>query len=998
YPDGQHLLFATSMTSYKDRFNQLYRVSVNGGLPEKLPMPYGEFGSLKADGKTLAYTPISVDFRTWKRYRGGMNPDIWVFDLENFASRNITRADADDSIPMWHGDTLYFLSDRDEAKRANLWAWNSATDQFRALTHFTEQDIHFPSMGPAEIVFEHAGRLLLFDLQTEQTREVRIEVVTDQTSLKPRDANASGLIQQGSVSPTGKRVLFEARGDLFSAPAEQGVVRNLTRTPGVAERHPAWSPDGKLIAYFSDRTGEYELTVRAADGTGGETNLSQLGAGFRYQPQWSPDSKKVTFIDQAMRIHLLDVDARTNAVIGRQLWMYHGGLADFRVTWSPDSRWIAWAQDLTNQQSAIVLYDTKEAKTHPVTTGFYNDDLPAFDPDGKYLYFRTTRDFSPSYSDLDNTWIYANGRRLALVTLKRDTPSPLAPKNDEEERGKEKKSDDAKPEPSGSTNAVAGATNLVVTNAVAAVASGDAAKDGKEKEAPKPVEIDFADLEARVLLLPPDAGQYETLIPLNGGKLIYRRIPRTASGGGDSPLLIYDLEKREEKTILGDCGGAELTADQNKLLVVAGGKWAVIEPKEGQRLDKPVPTGNLTVRFEPLAEWRQIFNDVWRFQRDYFYDPQLHGVNWNEMRERYGRMLSNAVTRWDVNYVIGELIGELNSSHTYRSGGDLENPASRGVGYLGCDYQQTNGLYQIAWILEGAPWDAEVRSPLKAPGVNVNAGDYLLAVNGTPLDPAQDPWAAFQGLADMPVLLTISTNGTPEGAREILVKTLASEARLRHLAWQEANRRRALEKSGGRVAYVYVPDTGQNGQNELVRQWRGQVHLPGMVVDERFNSGGQIPDRFVELLQRPLRNWWGVRDGHDWPWPPVAQQGPKAMLMNGWSGSGGDCFPYYFKQSGLGPLIGQRTWGGLIGITGAPGLVDGGSVTVPTFGIYDLQGEWIIEGYGVAPDIEVVDDPTVMARGGDPQLDRAIEEVVHALEKNPPPLPRKPLYPDRRGI
>ncbi|HRI16204.1 MAG TPA: PDZ domain-containing protein [Verrucomicrobiota bacterium] len=1014
YPDGKRLLFATSMTSYKDRFNQLYQVSVEGGLPEKLPMPYGEFGSIKADGKTLAYTPISVDFRTWKRYRGGMNPDIWIFDLETFDSRNITRSDSDDSIPMWHGDTLYFLSDRDAAKRANLWAWDSKTDQFRALTKFTEQDIHFPSIGPSEIVFEHAGQLLLLDLQSEQTREVHIEVVTDQATLKPRDANVSGLIQQGTVSPTGKRVLFEARGDLFSAPAEQGVVRNLTRSSGVAERFPAWSPDGKLIAYFSDRSSEYELTVRAADGTGTETNLTQLGPGFRYQPQWSPDSKKVAFIDQAMRIHLLDAVARTNAVIGRQLWMYHGGLAAFRVAWSPDSRWISWAQDQTNQQSAIVLFDTKEGKTHPVTTGFYNDDQPAFDPDGKYLYFRTTRGFTPSYSDLDNTWIYANGGRLALITLKRDTPSPLAPKNDEEERGREKKKDDAAGNTNAvpSTNLVAGVTNAVPTNTVVAltdsaatnapgatnaVATTDASKE-KDKDTPKPVEIDLGDFEPRIVLLPPGAGQYDTLIPLAGGKLIYRRQPRTASDGGDSALLIYDLDKREEKTVLGNCGGAELSADRNKLLVVTDGKWAVVEPKEGQKLEKLVPTGGLTVRFEPLAEWRQIFNDVWRFQRDYFYDPGLHGVDWNLMKQRYGRLLDSAVTRWDVNYVIGELIGELNSSHTYRSGGDLENPPSRGVGYLGCDFRLTNGVYQIARIIEGASWDVEPRSPLKEPGVNVNVGDYLLAVNGDPLDPNQDPWAAFQGLADMPVLLSISTNGTPAGARDVLVKTLDSEARLRHLAWQDANRRRVLEKSGGRVAYVYVPDTGQNGQNELVRQWRGQVHLPGMVVDERFNSGGQIPDRFVELLDRPLRNWWGVRDGHDWPWPPAAQQGPKAMLMNGWSGSGGDCFPYYFKQSGLGPLIGQRTWGGLIGITGAPGLVDGGSVTVPTFGIFNLQGDWIIEGYGVDPDIEVVDDPSIMARGGEPQLDRAIEEIVKALARNPPPEPRRPAYPDRRGI
>ena len=1008
YPDGQQLLYATSMTSYKDRFNQLYRVSAQGGLPVKLPMPYGEFGSVKADGKTLAYTPISLDFRTWKRYRGGMTPDIWIFNLETLESRNLTKSDSDDSIPQWVGDTLYFLSDRNEAKRANLWAWNSQTDQMRALTTFTDQDIHFPSAGPQELVFENGGKLFLLDYQTEQIREVKVEVVTDQATLKPRDVNASGLLQDAAISPTGKRVLLGARGEVFSAPAEQGVVRNLTRSSGVAERFPSWSPDGKLIAYFSDRTGEYELTVRAADGTGGETNLTRLGPGFRYSPYWSPDSKKVAFIDQTMRIQVYDFARATNEVVGRQWWKYHGDLANFRVSWSPDSRWMAWGQDLTNQQSAILLHDLKEGKSHQVTEGFYNDDLPAFDPDGKYLYFRTVRNFSPSYSEHDNSWIYANGARVAVVPLKQGMPSPLAPKNDEEERGREKKSEtNSPPATAGSagetnsvaaavTNSVAGSTNTTALAGTNAPAGGTNAV--AQADAPKATEIDLEDFERRVVMLPVSSGQYDTVIPLAGGKVMYRRSPRVGADGGDATLFLYDLDKREEKTVIGDCGGAELSADSNKLLVSSGGRWAVVEPKEGQKVDKAVPTGDLVTRVEPRAEWRQIFDDVWRFQRDYFYDPKLHGVDWALMKVRYGRLLDSAVTRWDVNYVIGELIGELNSSHTYRSGGDLENPPSRGVGYLGCDFVLTNGLYQISRIIEPSSWDAsEVRSPLKQPGLNVKVGDFLLAVNGEPLNPAEDPWAAFQGLADRTVLLTLSTNGTPTGTREVLVNTLDSEARLRHLAWQDENRRRVLEKSQGRIGYVYVPDTGINGQNELVRQFRGQVSRAGLVVDERFNSGGQIPDRFVELLNRPLRNWWGVRDGLDWPWPPAAQQGPKAMLINGWSGSGGDCFPYYFKQSGLGPLIGQRTWGGLIGITGAPGLVDGGSVTVPTFGIYDLNGSWIIEGFGVVPDIEVVDDPTQLAKGVDPQLERAIEEVQKALEKNPPPTPRKPAYPDRRG-
>lgn len=1015
YPDGRHILFATTMTSYKDRFNQLYQVPADGGLPEKLPMPYGEFGAISPDGKTIAYNPISVDFRTWKRYRGGMNPDIWLFDLTTLKARNLTKSEASESIPMWHGSTLYFLSDRDANKRFNLWAYDGPRAKFRQVTFFTDHDVHFPSIGPEDIVFENAGRLYLLDLKTEKYREVEITVTTDRATLRPRLENVSGLTQNATISPGGKRVLFEARGEIFSVPAEHGVVRNISRSSGVAERYPAWSPDGKLIAYFSDRTGEYELTVRnAAHSTEGdeeERTLTQLGAGYRYRPQWSPDSKKILWIDQTMRIHVYDFDTQTNRVIDQQLWMYHGALSRFSVSWSADSRWIAYAGDKENRNSAIVLYDYKSGKRHEVTAGFYNDEEPVFDPDGKYLFFRTGRTFSPSYGDLDNTWIYANTRNLAAVPLRKSVPSPLAPRNDEEpekkkdeekkpdekkdDKGKSEKSDQSDTEPKPGEKPSAEPKPEAKDDNPKDDKPADKKEEKKDDKKPKPVEIDLVGFEQRVVILPTKPGRYADLCAVSG-KLIYRWQPRTGSDATASPLDFYDLEKRETKRIIDDVDGMELAADRTKLLVRKDKIYAIIEPKEGQKLDKKLATGAFEAAVDPVAEWKQIFTDAWRLQRDFFYDPGLHGVDWDAMRERYGKLLADAVTRWDVNYVIGELIAELNSSHTYRSGGDTEKATERGVGYLGCDFVLTNGAYRIAKIVDGAPWDSEVRSPLLQPGItNIQAGDYLLAVNGEPVDTSKDPWAAFQGLAGKPVFLTVNDQPARKGAREVLVQTLTNEARLRNLAWINANRLRVEKLSDGKIGYVYVPDTGQNGQNELVRQWRGQVTKAGLIIDERFNSGGQIPDRFVELLDRPLRNFWGVRDGKDWAWPPVAHFGAKAMLVNGWSGSGGDCFPYYFKQSKLGPLIGQRTWGGLIGITGAPTLVDGGSVTVPTFGIYDAKGEWIIEGYGVDPDIEVVDDPGEMAKGGDPQLERAVFEVLKALRQNPPPEVKKPKYPDR---
>ena len=498
------------------------------------------------------------------------------------------------------------------------------------------------------------------------------------------------------------------------------------------------------------------------------------------------------------------------------------------------------------------------------------------------------------------------------------------------------------------------------------------------------------------MVLPPRAGYYSDIDAVSG-KLIYRRLSRAGAAEEKTPLMYYDLEKREEKTIVDDADDAILSANREKLLVRKGATYSIIDVKEGQKLDKKIRVTGLETVIDPAAEWKQLFTDAWRIERDYFYDPGMHGVNWKAMRQRYGGMLEDAVTRWDVNYLLGELIGELNSSHTYRSGGDLENAETRGVGYLGVDFVLENGAYRIKKILEGAPWDTEVRSPLKEPGIDVKEGDYLLAVNGLPLDLAQEPSAAFQGLSEKPVFLTVCDEPTTEGSREVLVQTLASEARLRNLAWIDSNRRRVEQASGGKIGYVYVPDTGRHGQNELVRQFRGQIDKPALIIDERFNNGGQIPDRFVEMLGRKVMNYWAVRDGRDWAWPHTAHDGPKAMLINGWSGSGGDCFPFYFQKAGLGPLIGTRTWGGLIGMTGAPALIDNGTVSVPTFGIYSTKGDWIIEGHGVDPDIPVVDDPSLMAKGEDPQLDRAVQELLKTLKRNPPSEPKKPKYPLRAG-
>ncbi len=987
HPDGKRVLFASSRESGRQRFNQFFLVDVAGGLPERLPVPYGEFGAYNADATQFAYMPQSQDFRTWKRYRGGWAADIWLFDLKTLAARNVTSNEANDGQPMWHGTTLYFLSDRGAQMRQNIWALDTATNAVRQVTDFHDYDITFPAIGPGDIVFQAGGRLYLLDLATEKTNEVKIEVVTDRMTLRPRMTGVEPLIDHASISPTGKRGAFEARGDVFTVPAENGPVINLTRSSGVAERTPAWSPDGKTLAYWSDSSGEYELTLRAADGSGAERAVTSLGKGFRYQPAWSPDSRKLAYIDEGMRLRVTNLDTKeTKQVDQSPLWISQGGLDNFRIAWSPDSRFLAFARGASTENGAIFIVDTRSGEKHQVTSGYFNDDLPTFDPEGKYLFFISDRTFDPLYGRFDNSWTYANATNIVAVTLRKDLASPIAPKNDSEsdkkgDTDKREDKDDSKKD-----QAKKGAGKKEENK------NDEETKDDTPSPPPQ-VTIDFDGFENRVVILPPKAGNYTSLYAVKG-KLLYSRRPRTGAATEKSPVLFFDIGEREEKTIIDEADNFEPTADGKKIFAVQKRKFAVVAIKADQKFDKPMRTAEMEAPVDPRAEWRQIFNDTWRFERDYFYDPGMHGVDWAAMRTQYGRLIDDAVTRWDVNFVIGELIGELNSSHTYRGGGDEEEPKQRGIGMLGVDWELANGAYRIKRIIRGGPWDADVRSPLLDPGVSVAEGDYVLAVNDTRLDVSQDPWSSFDGLANKPASLTVNSRPTMEGARQVIVKCLDDEVELRFRAWIEERRKRVDEATGGKAGYIYVQSTGTEAQNELVRQFVAQRSKEALVIDERFNSGGQIPDRFIELLNRPILSYWGVRDGASQQWPPVAHRGPKVMLINGWSGSGGDAFPFYFREAQLGPLIGTRTWGGLIGISGSPDLIDGGGVTVPTFRMYDPKGQWFAEGHGVDPDIRVDEDPAAQAKGTDAQLERAITEVLSQL-KSTAPAPGRPAYERR---
>ena len=957
--DGKKVLFASSRESGKARFNQFYTVAAGGGAAEKLPVAYGEFASYSPDGKQLALVFRTQVGRNWKRYRGGWKADIHIFNLQNLSDQNISQPEeAGSEFPMWIGNSIYFLSDRGAELRMNLWKYDLTSKKYEQLTKFTDYDVHYPSNGPDDIVYEAGGKLYVYNISSQKQKEVKINLVSDRAMVKPKIESAEKLVQFASLSPDGNRVLFQARGEIFSVPAENGFVKDLTRSSGAAERYPMWSPDGKSIAYWSDASGEYELYIMQPNKEGSAKKLTSYGPGYRYDVVWSPDSKKLSFIDKAMRIQVYDIATGETTAVDKAMRWTHGNLQGFSSSWSPDSKWLAYYRDLENYHNAIFIYDHTTKKTKQVTSGFYNCTEPTFDPEGKYLYVFTNQNFSPVYSDVDNTFVYPNTRGVGAIALKKTTPSLLAPKND----AVAVTEGEVKPDPA-TENKKEKKDSAALT----------------KKPDSKSVDIDFDGFEERMVLLPVAPGNYRQL-EAGKGKIFYLRVPNTGTTGAKNAVKYFDIDKREEKTVLEDADFYQLANNKQKMLVGRQGSYAVINATEGAKFEKPLRISEMQMTVNPVEEWKQIFMDAWRFERDYFYDAKMHGVDWNATKDRYLKMLDGALTREEADFVVGEMIGELNASHTYHGGGDMEVPKTQNVGYLGVDWQADGDHYKIKKILRGAAWDAEVHSPFDMSGVNIKEGDYILAVNGVPMTTSSDPFLAFQGLANKTIEITYNSSPSMAGAKTAIVKAMGDEYRLRHLAWIEDMRKKVEQETNGDVGYVFVPSTGVDGQNELMRQFNAQWNKKALVIDERFNDGGQIPDRFIEMLNREPLAFWAVRDGETWPWPPFAHFGPKVMLINGWSGSGGDAFPDYFRKKKLGPLIGARTWGGLIGISGVPPLIDGGSVTVPTFRMYNPDGTWFKEGFGVEPDIAVPEDLGMMAKGVDPQLQRAITEVKNQLK------------------
>lgn len=971
HPDGNKLLIASARESGRQRFSQFYQVNKQGGIAEKLPIPYGELGSYSPDGNKLAYITRITENYPFKRYRGGLASDVLVFDLKDKTAENITQNAATDGKPEWHGNSIYFISDQGSQKRRNVWVYDLNTKSSKQLTFFKEFDINHFSAGPSDAVFEAGGKLYLLNLGDHQYKEVNIHVISDLSSLLPKTVKVGNSIRDYHLSHDAKRVVFEGRGEIFNVPAENGYIVNMTNSSGALDRNPAWSPDGKHIAYWSDQSGENEIYLASATSTEPAKKLTDIHGGFGYRLFWSPDSKKIVFINEKQEIQLLDVASGQLSVVDKTIWRTQGGLRGFTINWSKDGKWIAYTKGLENYHQAVFLYNTTDKRSYQITSGYYNDYDPVFDPEGKYLFLRTERSFSPQYSSLDGTWIYSNATRLAAIPLTGEVPSPLSAENDqfgdkkEEDEGSDKKGKK---------------------------------KEGQEEEKKeeKDFKIDPDGMETRLVVLPPESGNYGALSAVEG-KIIFHEYPKTGSGGKDSPLKYYDLEKREVKTIIKHANSYKISGDGKTIMVNSRGKFGLIKIAPDQEIKTPLRTGELEMTVNPKEEWSQIFNDTWRRYRDLFYDPNMHQVDWPAMKEQYGALIDDALTRWDLSNILVELISELSAGHTYAGGGDVQRTEFRPTGFLGIDWALQNGRYQIKKIIKPASWDSEVRSPLDQSGIKVKAGDYIVAVNGVALDVSKDPYAAFEGLSGKTIELSISQSPAGDNPQKVVIKALTfwQESRLRHLEWIEKNRQTVDRLSNGQVGYMYMPNTGTQGQTELYRQFFAQIDKKGFVIDERFNSGGQLSDRFMEMLERPTIFNLHWRNSKDHQWPTNGNEGPKVMLINGWSGSGGDAFPWAFQELKVGPIIGERTIGILVGPATGHTMIDGGYITVPDARLYRNSGEWFAEGYGIVPEIEVWDDPALLAKGRDPQLERGVEEVLKMLKKSPNNLTPRPDYEDR---
>ena len=978
-PDGQRILFRSTRQSFS-RFSQLFSVSKDGGLPEPLPLPMAFTGSYSPDGKRMAYAPLDGGqfgrtperWVAWRRYRGGDASYLWIANLSDLNTEKIPRSGSNDINPMWIGDKVYFLSDRNGAM--TLFRYDPATKAVTELIKNDGPDIRSASAGPGAIVYEQFGQIGMYDLSSGKTHAVPISIDADVTEVRPRMQNVERQAELGRISPTGVRAVFEAHGEILTVPAEKGDIRNLTHTPGIMERTPAWSPDGQSIAYFSDESGQYALHLKPQSGEGEEKKIALPGkSAFYFAPHWSPDSKQIAFNDNELNLWRADITSGQVSKIDTD-YFYPYGEMERDIAWSPDSKWIAYNKFLPNRLHVIDLYSLQSGKSTQVTDGMSDARYPAFDHDGLYLYFTASTNYGPGSHPLDMTSDeHLVTRSIYALVLPSDAASPVAPESDEE------KPEAPKPE----------------------AKTADAA--------PKPVRIDLAAMTQRIVALPIPARNYTGLVAGKAGVIYFlEEISDSLRGNntGGNSLSKFDLKTRKVEKLADNVESFDLSFNGEKLLLEVrnggGGEgngappqW-VIAPantpvKGGEGVLK---LAGMEVNVDPLAEWKQMYREVWRIERSYFYDANLHGLDSAAVEKKYEPYLETLASRDDLNYVFQEMLGNITSSHLRGGGGTVPRGKPVPGGLLGADFELANGHYRFLRIYGGESWNPQLRAPLTEPGVSIKPGEYLLEVNGHALSSAEDVSQWLEGTAGKRVILRVGPDPSGANAREVTVRPVANEQALRNLSWIEDNRRKVDELSGGKLAYVYMPDTGENGLTSFNRYFFAQVDREGLVLDERFNSGGQVADYVIDVLDRPLLSYNTFRYGHDQKSPAGSIQGPKVMIINEVAGSGGDMMPWMFHYTKTGTLVGKRTWGGLIGVLGFPDLMDGGTVTAPNVRLFSPTGEWIAENTGIAPDVEVDLDPKSAASGHDPQLERAVAIALEQLQKNPPPEPHRPAYPD----
>ncbi|MDX2041505.1 MAG: PDZ domain-containing protein [Acidobacteriota bacterium] len=996
-PDGKRVLFSSGRSSYAG-FVRLFTVGAeganSGGLPEEVPLPMGERGAYSPDATRIAYEPLNQWQPEWKRYYGGQQDVIWIAKLSDSTVEKLPRKGGNDRYPMWVGDRIFFLSDRDE--RYALYSYDVKTKKTDLLVKDSVFDIKTASAwsgdakSSAAIAFEQFGTIHLYDLKTNKAQKVSIRVAADQLAMRPRFERVGQRIFNTHISPTGARAVFEARGEIITVPAEKGDPRNLTNTPGVMERDPAWSPDGKWIAYFSEESGEYALHLRDQKGEG-EVKKFALPPTFYGSPTWAPDSKKIAFTDKKLQLWYLEIEKGQPVKVDANPIGFNEDVMD--PVWSPDSRWLTYTKQLPNLLRAVFVYSLETGKANQVTDGLGDARFPAFDRSGKYLYFTASTNLGPSISFADLSG-FGNQptRSVYAIVLRNDIPSPLAPESDEEKIAEEKKPDAAT---GGQGDAAKPATSPAGATLPAA-----AAPPAKKDE---PTRIDLEGIDQRVIALPIPNRNYQGLI---AGKANVIYIIEQLAGATAPGYTVqkYDLEKRKLDKALDGVTAFEISANGEKALYRQGfGSWVI---GSVATLGAPMPPGapggpsmlkvaDMEVRVEPQVEWRQMYNEVWRNERDFFYDKNLHGLNLEEMKKRYAPYVEAVAHRSDLTYLFTDMLNQLTIGHMFIFGGDQPRPNFVPGGLLGADYKIENGRYRFAKVFNGENWNPNLRAPLTAPGINVKEGEYLLAVGGRELRSTDSVYQFLESKAGKQVVIKVGANADGSNSREVTVVPVGSEQGLRYLAWIEGNRRKVDQLSGGKLAYLHMPDTANGGYANFNRYFFAQTNKNGILLDERFNNGGLLADYVVQLLSRQqLSNIHYREGGQDVPVPAGAIYGPKAMLINELAGSGGDAMPWYFKKSKIGPLVGKKTWGGLIASFAPPPLMDGGGNTAPDAAIYGLDGEWEVENAGVAPDIEVEFDPALWRQGRDPQLERAVEYLLEELKKNPPKQYKRPAFPN----